>query len=183
CIDKSSSAELTEAINSMFRWYQKAAACCAYLDDATLGSESACDDTIEDLLRWSRWFTRGWTLQELIAPNEVHFYDSLWKPMGTRTALGTCIADITSINSEILTTPRATARTSIHSLLSEKSVARRMAWTAHRKTTRPEDIAYCLLGLFDIHMPLIYGEGTKKAFARLQIEILRDSTDQSILAW
>ncbi|KAF2451020.1 HET-domain-containing protein, partial [Karstenula rhodostoma CBS 690.94] len=174
CIDKGSSAELSEAINSMFRWYECASACYAYLEDVHW----------QPGLKGSRWFARGWTLQELIAPNEVYFYNSEWKTIGTRTELCSCIEEITSINQDVLTAHhRNLGHGTIGPLLASKSVAQRMAWAANRETTRPEDMAYSLLGLFDIHMPLIYGEGVNKAFTRLQAEILRDSADHSILAW
>ncbi|KAJ4287757.1 hypothetical protein N0V90_012461 [Kalmusia sp. IMI 367209] len=164
CIDKSSSAELSEAINSMFRWYELSARCYAYLEDVTWRT-STDDLDKRSNLESSRWFSRGWTLQELISPDEVFFYDNSWEFIGTRTTLGSYIALITSIDTDVLVlsrSPFTTARTSIRSLLAEKSVAQR---------------------IFNIHMPLLYGEGTKKAFTRLQTEILRDSTDQSILAW
>lgn len=172
CIDKSSSAELSEAINSMFHWYQSAETCLAYLSDVTCPGElSDTTDYIE--FRHSRWFTRGWTLQELIAPQIVCFYGHEWQYVGSKSGLCNVIAGITGIDRQILDDP---------SLLSQASVAQRMSWAATRQTERPEDIAYCLLGVFDINMPLIYGEGMK-AFVRLQEEILKQFEDYSIFAW
>ncbi|KAH6847437.1 hypothetical protein B0I37DRAFT_391365 [Chaetomium sp. MPI-CAGE-AT-0009] len=121
--------------------------------------------------RMSRWFTRGWTLQELIAPAVVYFYGAGWKPIGSREKLLDVIVQITRINPAYFTTGD----------LSQFCAAQKMSWAANRNTTRPEDEAYCLLGLFDINMPLLYGEG-KRAFQRLQEEILRQSEDDSLFA-
>ncbi|KJK63786.1 Uncharacterized alpha/beta hydrolase domain DUF2235 [Aspergillus parasiticus SU-1] len=147
CINKESSAELSEAINSMFRWYERAKKCYAYLSDAKF-------ETIEH----SAWFQRGWTLQELLAPREVYFLDSDW---------------ITGIDESILLR---------HSRLQDFSIAKRMSWASRRHTTRIEDVAYCLMGIFDVNMPLLYGEG-EKAFTRLQEQIMKDSDDQTLFAW
>ncbi|KAH9847654.1 HET-domain-containing protein [Lenzites betulinus] len=170
CIDQSSSAELSEAINSMFEWYRLASVCYAYLadvedDDDFLaeGSQFAC----------SRWHTRGWTLQELIAPLHVVFLSQRWHAFGTKTTLATHLERITGIDCEVLTGEAA---------LDIVSVARRMSWAAKRQTTRPEDEAYALMGIFGVSLPTIYGEG-RRAFLRLQEEILRTIPDQSILAW
>ncbi|RYP41740.1 hypothetical protein DL767_000756 [Monosporascus sp. MG133] len=167
CIDKSSSAELSEAINSMFAWYTFSAVCFVYLSDVAFHY-----DVDRTMFEDSRWFTRGWTLQELLAPIEVYFYSKEWMRLGTRISLAHEIADITSIGKDYLTGKN------LHSA----SVATRMSWAATRQTTREEDKAYSLLGIFDINMPLLYGEGGK-AFLRLQEEIIKVSTDQSIFAW
>jgi len=177
CIDKRSSAELSEAINSMYSWYEASEVCYAYLEDvffpsATFEGPEAMKP-FQDSFQRSRWFTRGWTLQELIAPVEVDFYDKYWKPFGTRKALAARISSITRIPEKILREPLE---------LEYASIAKRMSWAAGRQTTRVEDVAYCLLGLFDVNMPLLYGEGTK-AFIRLQEEILKNSDDQSLFAW
>ncbi|KAK0652497.1 heterokaryon incompatibility protein-domain-containing protein [Cercophora newfieldiana] len=169
CIDKSSSAELSEAINSMFQWYQRAEVCYAYLSDLPPDVE----DQLEDHMSRCRWFTRGWCLQELIAPRDVRFYDSAWQPIGRKTELSTLLSRITKIRENVLVEP---------GLLATLTVAERMSWAAGRETTRAEDTAYCLLGIFDINMPMLYGEG-KKAFLRLQEEIIRRSNDLSIFAW
>ncbi|KAH8668770.1 heterokaryon incompatibility protein-domain-containing protein [Xylariales sp. PMI_506] len=168
CIDKTSSAELSEAINSMFGWYKGSYICFVYL--STLPVHLT---TTEPELATCRWFRRGWTLQELIAPGEIIFYDREWKPRGTKETLGAAISSITSIGIEILRNSQ---------LLDSVPIAKRMSWVAGRTTTRPEDIAYCLLGLFDINMPLLYGEG-QKAFLRLQEEICRRSKDLTLFAW
>ncbi|KAI1451278.1 heterokaryon incompatibility protein-domain-containing protein [Annulohypoxylon moriforme] len=172
CIDKSSSAELQEAINSMFRWYEKAAVCYAYLIDVNSDENPEAADS---KFRKSRWFSRGWTLQELIAPREVVFFDASWSSIGTRHSLWEPISQITGIERRIIINrTRKTMR--------DISVAQKMSWAAQRSTTRLEDMAYCLLGIFEVNMPLIYGEGTK-AFIRLQEEIMKNSDDQTILAW
>lgn len=169
CIDKSSSAELSEAINSMFRWYRDAEICYVYLADIA-ASGSTPDDHL--LFPKSRWFTRGWTLQELIAPAIVSFYSNDWTFLGTKHHLTELISKITGIEEAILTGGN----------LDHASVAKKMSWASRRVTTRTEDIAYCLLGIFGVNMPLIYGEG-EKAFLRLQEEIIKESDDQSLLAW
>lgn len=171
CIDKSSSAELTEAVNSMFGYYRNSVVCYAFLSDL----DSSTDTEVG--LEQCRWFTRGWTLQELIAPKEVRFYDSKWQFRGTKNDLLETISRITHVGSSILrwTTSRTDG-------LRLTFAAEKVSWISHRETTRVEDMAYCLLGIFDINMPLLYGEGTR-AFRRLQEEILAKHGDLSILAW
>ncbi|KAI6095841.1 heterokaryon incompatibility protein-domain-containing protein [Pisolithus croceorrhizus] len=175
CIDKRSSSELSEAINSMYRWYQNAQICYAYLNDveeSTFPSKKD-DDKFDKSNGWPEWFVRGWTLQELIAPKEVEFFNKDWVHIGNKRHLAPVLADITRIPQGVLT-----------SGLTGKglSVAQIMSWAADRKTTRVEDRAYSLMGLFGVNMPMLYGEG-KKAFRRLQLEIIREYNDQSILAW
>jgi hypothetical protein len=162
CIDKKSSAELGEAINSMYMWYKKATVCFVYLYDVE-GS---------DAIGQSSWFTRGWTLQELIAPTKLHFYDRNWSLIASKHDLSAELETITGIPQDALQSFRH----------DDFCIAEKMAWAARRTTTREEDSAYCLLGLFDVNMPLLYGEGSK-AFLRLQEEIMRTSTDMSILLW
>ncbi|KAL7935388.1 heterokaryon incompatibility domain-containing protein [Trichoderma chlorosporum] len=176
CIDKTSSAELSEAINSMFHWYEKAEVCIAYLDDFTFTKDSAA---VGSGFEQCRWFLRGWTLQELIAPRELRFYSAEWNFIGTRTSLKAAIAKISRVPEVILEAHENGQR----QRLDEFSVAERMSWAADRMTTRPEDMAYCLFGIFDINMPLLYGEGRDKAFKRLQEEIIRSTNDDSIYAW
>ncbi|KAF2166495.1 hypothetical protein M409DRAFT_36723, partial [Zasmidium cellare ATCC 36951] len=172
CIDKASSAELSEAINSMFRWYEKAAVCYAYMSDV-LKPPDGVDGASRQPFEQSRWFTRGWTLQELIAPSKVMFYDCHWNCLGEKSALADSIYKITNIPLSILRQNQP---------LNDASIAMRMSWAAKRQTTRIEDEAYCLLGIFDVNMPMLYGEGSK-AFSRLQYEILQSSDDQTIFAW
>ncbi|KAI2470715.1 heterokaryon incompatibility protein-domain-containing protein [Annulohypoxylon bovei var. microspora] len=180
CIDKSSSAELQEAINSMFRWYENSQVCYAYLVDVRSDEKP---DATGSSFRQSRWLKRGWTLQELIAPNSVIFFDASWNLVGTRDSLRDVISSVTGIHKAVL-------RNLLYGVpvygalevIRKVSTAQKMSWAAGRSTTRPEDMAYCLLGIFEINMPLLYGEGTK-AFARLQEEIMKSSHDQTILAW
>ncbi|KAK2053173.1 heterokaryon incompatibility protein [Colletotrichum caudatum] len=179
CINKDSSAELSEAINSMFAWYECSVKCYAYLSDIQHPegrplSECGASEQRRTLSR-SRWFARGWTLQELLAPREVLFFSAEWNLLGDRRSLADAIQSVTNIDCQYL---HRRAR----KLLSAASVAERMSWLSCRRTTRVEDMAYCMLGIFDINMPLLYGEGAK-AFTRLQEEILRTSTDQSLFAW
>jgi hypothetical protein len=164
CIDKSSSAELAEAINSMFRWYREAAKCYVYLSDVVQSSSNEPDHLARSTwkldFRKSRWFTRGWTLQELIAPASVEFFSSKGERVGDKRSMEQQIHEITGIAVQALRGKP----------LSSFSITERLSWAAKRKTTRKEDEAYSLLGIFDIHMPLIYGEG-EKAFVRLKEEI------------
>ena len=260
CIDKSSSAELSESLNSMYSWYQKAQVCYAYLDDwksdsdwvdlvsleqaeesidgaededyesqkqdsdegdqisskgysdieeefetkpwrlhehslpqadtiaqketssSEVGSEPRLQSFVSDIdqtpkAQSLKWFTRGWTLQELIAPYEVKFYNRHWDFKGAKSDLVVVeqLSRITGIPSDVLgkKDERALRRTCL---------GQRMSWAASRQTSREEDIAYCLLGIFDVHMPMLYGEG-RNAFLRLQEEILKHSTDLSIFGW
>jgi hypothetical protein len=167
CIDKMNSSELSEAINSMFAWYSRAKYCYVYLADI-------CAEQGDDFLD-SRWWTRAWTLQELLAPNVVSFYDTAWKFLGEKSdwSITVKVSSFTGIDERVLMYPRKMFR---------RSIAQRMSWAATREATRQEDLAYCLLGLFKIHMPLQYGEGIA-AFLRLQKEILKRSHDQSLFAW
>jgi hypothetical protein len=177
CIDKTSSAELSEAINSMYRWYGEAGVCFAYIEDAS-PSLPMSQWTISNI----RWFTRGWTLQELLAPQEVEFFDSDWYALGTRTEHAPLLSTITKIDSEALERHfgyKMNGRVDLRIF----SIASKMSWAAERTTTRSEDVAYCLLGIFDVNMPLLYGEGSTKAFVRLQEEIMKGSDDQSLFAW
>ncbi|EXF77987.1 HET domain-containing protein [Colletotrichum fioriniae PJ7] len=173
CIDKTSSAELSEAINSMYRWYRDSQVCYAYLEDVQQADDpSSFDSQFSN----SRWFTRGWTLQELLAPETVEFFDAAWEKLGTRSSLAPKIEPITSIPADIL------KRYDVSSNIGCAKIAMRMSWAARRQTTRVEDRAYSLLGIFGVNMPLLYGEG-ERAFERLQIEIMKQSSDDSILAW
>ena len=173
CIDKSSSAELSEAINSMFEWYASAGVCYVYLSDVTSVTSqegSVVGQTMMGSFLKSEWFRRGWTLQELLAPARMMFLDYKWSPIGNKQSLSTKIAKATHIAKDHLFD------------FSTASIAQKMSWASERRTTRAEDEAYSLLGLFGVHMPLLYGEG-KNAFLRLQLEILKISEDVSILAW
>ncbi|KAK0753367.1 heterokaryon incompatibility protein-domain-containing protein [Schizothecium vesticola] len=181
CIDKASSAELSEAINSMFSWYQAAGVCYAYLADVSdhgltgpfLGSSGAgAGAAAVAEFRASRWFTRGWTLQELIAPERVEFFSREWTELGTKRSLEELVCEVTGIELRALR----------EAALSKFPAAAKMRWASGRQTTREEDVAYCLLGLFNVNMPLLYGEGAR-AFQRLQEEIVRNDGDFTILAW
>jgi hypothetical protein len=221
CIDKKSSSELTEAINSMYMWYESAAICYVYLVDLPgdcprLGETHTCKDITEELvdcdtrvaelcatksvpvqsnlpptdedenegaglqqadwvsrLAGCRWFRRGWTLQELIAPKQLLFFGMDWNFIGSKLDLLYTLSDITGIDSIAL---------SHRCNLAELSIAKRLSWAARRTTTRIEDTAYSLLGLLNINMTLLYGEG-ERAFTRLQEEIIRRSADSSVFAW
>lgn len=173
CIDKSNYTELSEAINSMFQWYRGAEKCYVYLADVSKETQDQHDElarsTWKTAFRQSRWFTRGWTLQELIAPSSVEFFtqDGMW--LGSKTSMENQISEITKIPVQAL---RGQS-------LSSFSIDERMSWGANRNTTREEDGAYCLFGIFGIHMPLIYGE-REKAFSRLRREIYMNSKGKTL---
>lgn len=170
CIDKTNSVELSEAINSMFRWYEEAAICYAILSDVPVSDNGRSP---ESKIFSSRWFERGWTLQELLAPRQLRFYNAGWVCLGTKAERCTTVEKITGIPSSFML-----GISSLH----HANVAQRMSWAARRTTKRIEDSAYCLLGIFGVTMPMIYGEGVE-AFRRLQKEIMDRTHDDSILAW
>ncbi|KAI0741021.1 HET-domain-containing protein [Earliella scabrosa] len=170
CIDKTSSTELSEAINSMFRWYSCSEVCYAYLGDVPTDYDLAAKNSA---FRATRWHRRGWTLQELIAPAHVIFVSSEWEPLGTKIEYAELLQEITGIWWQVLT------REVNFSVI---SIAQRMSWASQRSTTRVEDEAYSLMGLFNVSMPTIYGEG-HRAFQRLQQEIMKQSVDTSLFAW
>ncbi|PIL28754.1 hypothetical protein GSI_08798 [Ganoderma sinense ZZ0214-1] len=192
CIDKTSSSELSEAINSMFNWYRDAQICYAFLKDVPSNEDvrtkgriplrfplvAFADDeekerAMDSKFRRSRWFTRAWTLQELIAPPMVVFLSQDWEGLGTKHSLANLITEITNIDQDILTHKKA---------LANETIAKRMRWAASREATRIEDEAYSLLGIFGITMPTLYGEG-EHAFQRLQEAILQRIPDISLFAW
>ncbi len=170
CIDKASSAELSEAINSMYEWYECATLCFVYLADVDDQEDAAAP---RSAFRTSNWHYRGWTLQELIAPRHHVFLSRRWEIMGTKLSLARALAEVTGISLAVLHHEQS---------VDQVPVAQRMYWASRRRTTRVEDQAYSLMGIFGVHMPTIYGEG-RNAFVRLQEEILRHTYDQSIFAW
>jgi len=193
CIDKSSSAELTEAINSMYAWYRDSAACYIYMSDVQLVPAYELLSTIVDAgqvqqFKFSKWFERGWTLQELLAPRRRVFYNCSWQEIldldefrfwhptrePYRDLIITVIEEATGIS--------RTALMNFSPISREYPVALKMSWASNRVTTRIEDTSYCLMGIFDINMPLLYGEGDK-AFLRLQEEIINKTRDQTIFCW
>ena len=169
----------------MFEWYSKADVCIVYLNDVDSvdvmnhehtthrGKKHRSSMTGREMFKKSVWFTRGWTLQELIAPRTLLFVTKDWEVIGTRLSLAELISSITGIDSEFLFVP---------GVFSRASVGQRLAWAAKRQTTCIEDRAYSLMGLFGINMAVIYGEGDN-AFRRLQEEILKTSPDQTHFAW
>ncbi|KAI0738151.1 heterokaryon incompatibility protein-domain-containing protein [Daedaleopsis nitida] len=177
CIDKSSSEELSEAINAMSRYYSQCLVCYAHLANSHDLSVSDLDHpnpkiADSDFLH-DPWYERGWTLQELIMPRVVIFLSNHWRYLGSKSDLADTVASITGI-------PLTVIRSEVH--YTDISVAERMSWAAKRQTSRVEDEAYCLMGIFDVNMPTLYGEG-RKAFQRLQEEILRKTPDTTLFAW
>ena len=193
CVDKSSSAELSEAINSMYKWYRTAKACYVFLPDVSSldNSPSRSVDPPRDekytqyhafhenQFLASEWFSRAWTLQELLAPSDLRFFNCEFQFIGTKAGLSGLVAARTKINRQLL---QESDQSPHQFLVGQFSIADRMTWAADREATRQEDIAYCLLGIFDVNMPLLYGEGGK-AFLRLQLEIMKKSEDETIFAW
>ena len=191
CIDKTSSAELSEAINSMFQYYSRSAVCYAYLRDVpthnalvpkfnalvtTVGAEGDRPSTYvpsDSPFSESIWHTRGWTLQELVAPRHVLFLSLTWDVIGSRADLAEELEAVTRVPKSVL---------QLSQKASEISIMRRMSWACRRKTTRVEDEAYALLGIFNVNMPTLYGEG-RRAFQRLQEEIMRTHHDTTLFAW
>ena len=189
CIDKRSSAELVEAINSMYAWYKFARVCYTYLEDVCMGDNRNGTGTRKKF-RDSTWFTRGWTLQELLAPPFMIFYDRYWNEIGikgTYKPMVGILADQLTCKRHIPLEKDLSRATgiSIEDLLEGaeyQCIGKKFSWLARRETTRAEDMAYCMLGLCGVNMPLLYGEGPK-AFMRLQSEIIKTSDDESIFAW
>lgn len=173
CIDKSNSTELAEAINSMFRWYRDAAECYVYLSDVSTIEHDQADSSLQSwqlAFQKCRWFTRGWTLQELIAPRSVRFFCSNGKLLGSKKSLERQLHEITQIAVPALQ----------GSSLSTFSVKDRISWIKNRETKREEDMAYSLLGIFDVHMPPIYGEGGDHAFERLREELYKHAKKRQL---
>ncbi|KIJ07196.1 hypothetical protein PAXINDRAFT_103062 [Paxillus involutus ATCC 200175] len=177
CIDKTSSAELQESINSMFHWYRASGLTIVYLADVAV--------TEEDVLKRSKWFRRGWTLQELLAPRAIQFYKSDWtsyifRPDGiVATDNDKAIPEFAQLLSEA-------ARVDVKYLTNfapgTENVREKLRWVAHRATTKMEDMAYCLTGIFGVFIPVLYGE-KEFAFSRLQEELLKRSNDTSLFDW
>lgn len=175
CIDKKSSTELPEAINSMFAWYARSKMCYVYLADVSCRDPAdvfAFRDCLEGFNK-SKWFTRGWTLQELIAPETLIFFTRDWIEIGDKPRLAEDLHSITGIDINVL---------ELQKNFLDCPVAQRMSWASNRHTSRLEDNAYCLIGLFDVNLPLMYGEGCK-AFLRLQKQIIEQTDDETIFAW
>jgi len=165
CINKTNKAELSQAIRSMFRWYQNATRCYVFLADVPRPPSDTDKQTNarpwEVDFQESRWFTRGWTLQELIAPRSVEFFSCKWERLGNKVSLEQLIYKMTGIPYSALQ----------GAPLWQFGVNERLLWREHRQTKLEEDAAYSLLGIFDVYIAPIYGEGTAKAFGRLTDEI------------
>ncbi|RYP52969.1 hypothetical protein DL768_001963 [Monosporascus sp. mg162] len=170
---KRSQEAVGDEIQSIWKYYSGARVCYVHLADVQASPETSADSPDSGFCR-SRWFTRGWTVPELLAPIFVRFYDVSWKYLGSKAELSRIIEGITGIGAQVLRDPGEVKR---------QSVACRMSWVSTRETAREEDIAYCLLGIFGVKMPIDYGEGRRNAFIRLQYHILRSSKDPSLFAW
>ncbi|PIL28695.1 hypothetical protein GSI_08739 [Ganoderma sinense ZZ0214-1] len=170
CIDRSNSIELSQAVSSLYSLYASAAVCYAYLADVPADDDHAAQGSH---FRSSRWFARGWTLPELVAPRDVTFLSRDWQVIGSKSSLADLVEEITGIGRKAFLHRKS---------LDEFSVAQRLSWASQRETLLVEDEAYPLLGVFGVDMPILYGEG-ERAFRRLQEEIIQRVPDQSIFAW
>ena len=187
CINKEERRGHEKAIILMFSWYRSAKVCYAYLPDVSVQKRDFQEEEQEEdketkkvkvtkprigSFQDSNWFTRGWTLQELLAPREMHFFDRYWRFIGTKATLSAQIQRVTGIEAQYL-----------NGDVSKACIAVKMSWLARRKTTEVEDMAYCMFGLFGIDTYIRYGEG-EGAFLRLGQELIRQKpADESIFAW
>jgi hypothetical protein len=165
----------------MFRWYRQSQVCYVYLSDFMLDTAdvSSQQDQFDADFRQCRWFTRGWCLQELLAPRHLRFFNQKWQEIGAKSSFSRLISDITGVpEAVLLVSPKQDIQEFIHGF----RIAVRISWIAKRQTTRIEDMSYGLLGILDVNMPMLYGEG-QKAFLRLQEEIIKKHNDLSIFAW
>ncbi|KAH9209097.1 beta transducin-like protein HET-E2C40 [Leptodontidium sp. 2 PMI_412] len=165
CINKEIRAELSQAIRSMFRWYRNATRCYVYLSDVSTREKEREDKDTQNIweqaFRKSKWFTRGWTLQELLAPHSVEFFSQERQRLGDRNSLRQTIHEVTCIPLSALEGAQP----------SQFSVNERFSWIEHRETKLEEDKAYSLFGIFGVSIPPLYGEGMASAFKRLRKEI------------
>jgi hypothetical protein len=176
CINKESSAELEESIRSMFSWYRNSAICVVQLNQTSDAPEMPRDP----------WFKRGWTLQELLAPKTIKFFDQSWYPIIPIALHPNDKVPDAELGVPLWKTISKITDIPVDELLSFTpgigNVRQRMTWASRRKTTRIEDMAYCLIGIFDIALSVAYGEGPM-AFHRLQLEIMMRSDDKRLFAW
>lgn len=172
CINKESSAELDEAITSMFRWYRDSALTIVYFFDISGFSR-------DDLIK-SKWFKRGWTLQELLAPRVMRFYDRTWTPCVRGPAYNHKLVPewLHALQCATGIPPSALQEFTP----GPDNPREKLRWASARSTTRGEDQAYCLFGIFDLTLQPQYGEG-EKAFGRLLAELIRITQDTGLLDW
>ncbi|KAF2804773.1 HET-domain-containing protein [Mytilinidion resinicola] len=168
CINQQDMMEVNHQVRLMGDIYRNASHVYVWLGIVPVVANAG------DLLRGLRWFQRGWTLQELITPKEAVFFTATWKAVGTKKSLCGALSSLTGIPSRVLL---------LEESLHTASNAQKMSWASTRSTTREEDMAYCLLGPFDVSMPTLYGEGSRNGFRRLQEEIIKVPTNESIFAW
>ena len=178
CIMRESKTELSEAVNSMYQWYRNSEICFAYLHDVKFPFTTEPDAEMFPTSNGRpKWFSCSWTLQELLAPRVIHFFDQDWQRIGDKDELAPKLTEITGIPEDILTNglphPDDPCR---------PSAAQIMSWAADRKASTREDRAYALMGIFEVQVPTKYGEH-EHAFRRLQVSIIKEYNDHSIFAW
>ncbi|KAJ8454213.1 hypothetical protein ONZ45_g19390 [Pleurotus djamor] len=186
CINKDSSAELDESIRSMYNWYKSSHVCIVYL----AGDQDSYPPDGNDLRSWNdEWFNRGWTLQELLAPKRLKFFWKDWSRVDDTPY------DLIRDPDEQVQSPskfkasviERGAGMSNYDLLNYKPSPENahlvFQWITQRRTTRPEDLAYCMIGLLDLQLPIAYGEGEERAFYRLQMECVQNTDNRSIFKW
>lgn len=172
CMGRSSRTEHSAAINSLFQIFQGAQICLVHLEDIEAPKNSL--EHLGQQIQQSRWAKRVWMLQELIASEDLQFYDAHWNPVGTKRSLLPILSRQLGIDAAVLEDSKC---------LLDFPVARRMSWASRLSTIRPEDFAYSLLGIFGVHLTIMYGEGGIAAFIRLQEEILKGTDDVTLFAW
>ncbi|KAI6111557.1 hypothetical protein EDD16DRAFT_1835908 [Pisolithus croceorrhizus] len=171
CADANSRSTRSEVRISAYAWFQQAQVCYTYLGDVD-GNENPRETHSQ--FRRSKWFGRSWTLQELLAPKHVFFFAKDWTMIGTKADLVDIVSKVTGIHKDALEYPER---------IPCFSIATRMSWARGRTSTKDEDRVYALMGLFDVNLPVVYGEGETKTFLKLQNEIMKVTDDQSIFAW
>lgn len=183
CLRRDDAIELDTAIHSMFEWYRDASVCYVYLPDVPsrpeesdvgYGEDTEDPEAPDSSFRRSRWFSRGWTLLELLAPRELRYYSSSWGFLGSSKTLSTLTRQVAAM---------AQTPETLELLLESSSVSQVMSWASGRQTSTPEDLPYCLSGIFGARIPISYGEGADQAFLKLQRWLIENRNDQSVLAW
>lgn len=171
CVDRNSCAAQSEAINSLAQIYRNCGRSIIYLED--LKSKLVEDEEVVERMAECRWIRNVWAIPQIVFSRVAFFYSSDWSLIGTKKSLLPYLSSRMGIDQEVLEDSDS---------LEEFSLARRMSWASDMTASRVEDFAYALVGLFDVSMSILYGEG-QKAFLKLQEEIMGDTDDFSLIAW